>query len=208
MYIPQAFQENRREVLLPAIAACAFGSLITVGGGEIMVSHIPFIPSLGDDGADLLLGHLARSNPQWRVQDEPIESVASFMLDEAYISPSWYPSKAATGRVVPTWSYVAIEVRGVLEVVDDTAEALAIVDRLTSRHEADRPVPWASTDAPPDYISGHLRGIVGFKLRIRTIVGAWKLGQNKSAADRLGVADGLSHDPRTAALSARMRAAG
>ena len=193
MYVPLPYQENRQDVLVAAIRSRSFGSLITAQGGTIHVSHIPFICIVKDGNLELI-GHLARPNPQARSLGDGVDAVAHFLLDEAYISPRWYPLKQETGRVVPTWNYIAVEARGPSELIEDPAEVMAIVDALTARHEMGRPDPWSSADAPRDYIDGLLKGIVGLRMRPHTLTGAWKLDQKKRDVDRLGAADGLRRD--------------
>jgi transcriptional regulator len=119
-----------------------------------------------------------------------------------------YPTKAATGKVVPTWNYLMVQARGTLRVIDDAAWLRAFVTRLTERHEASRPVPWAVGDAPDDYIETMLRAIVGIELTLTSLIGKWKASQNRLAVDRAGVAHGLrehaarSGDAQAAALAA------
>jgi transcriptional regulator len=117
---------------------------------------------------------------------------------QAYVSPSWYPSKAATHKVVPTWNYTVVHAHGVLEAVEDAPWLEALVGRLTDHHEAPRPAPWAVDDAPADYVQQMLRAIVGIRIPLTRLVGKWKVSQNRSEADRLGVADGLGDDPMAA----------
>jgi transcriptional regulator len=114
-----------------------------------------------------------------------------FSGPQAYISPSWYASKATTHKVVPTWNYQVVHAHGVLEAVDDAAWLHAFVSRLTQRHEAARAQPWAVGDAPADYVQQMLRAIVGIRIPLTRLVGKWKVSQNRDAADRRGVARGL-----------------
>ncbi len=192
MYVPPPFREDRPDVLIAAIQARSFGTLITAESGTIHISHIPFL-CVTSDGQPELIGHLARQNPQAGSLIGG-DAVASFLLDEAYISPGWYPLKQETGRVVPTWNYIAVEARGPVELIDDPAEMLPIVDALTARHEAGRAQPWSSADAPGEYIAGLLKAIVGLRLRVHSLTGAWKLDQHKREIDRLGAAAGLRGD--------------
>jgi transcriptional regulator len=114
------------------------------------------------------------------------------MGPDAYVTPSWYATKGETGKVVPTWNYVAVHAHGPVEFFDDAARLLAVVTRLTDRHEGQRAVPWSVGDAPADFIEAQLRGIVGMRMPIRTIEGKRKMSQNRSLPDRRGVAAGLA----------------
>ncbi len=139
-----------------------------------------------------LLGHIARDNPQWR--DGAGEALAIFLGTDAYVSPSFYPTKKENGKVVPTWNYIAIHARGAIEWFDDAERLRAIVTRLTQKHESGRPEPWAVTDAPPDYVDMMLKAIVGFAIPLARLEGKWKMSQNRPPADRKGAADVLRRE--------------
>ena len=68
--------------------------------------------------------------------------------------------------------------------------------RLTDRHEQGRADAWAVTDAPADYVEKNLRPIVGVELHVSSVEAKAKLSQNRSDADRAGVARGLAADGR------------
>jgi transcriptional regulator len=138
-----------------------------------------------------LLGHISRANPQWRETAPEIEALAIFTGPDAYISPGWYPSKQETGKVVPTWNYVAVHAYGTIEFFDEADALRDVVNRLTNRQEAGRDEPWAVTDAPDDFVQAMLKGIVGFRLPIARLEGKWKMSQNRNAADRDGAIAGL-----------------
>jgi transcriptional regulator len=125
--------------------------------------------------------------------------LAVFQGPQGYVSPSWYPSKAATAKVVPTWNYTVVHARGVLMAEDDAAWLHAFVDRLTRAQASSRAHPWQTSDAPADYLETMLRAIVGIEIELVAIEAKWKVSQNRSAADRLGVAAGLAGDPAPAA---------
>jgi transcriptional regulator len=142
----------------------------------------------------VLYGHLAKANPQWRDAQAGIPFLAVFVGPEGYISPSLYPSKREHGRVVPTWNYIAVHAVGVPEFFEDAARLHGLVSMLTDEHEHDRAAPWHVTDAPESYIGDQLKGIVGFEMPIDEIRGKWKLSQNRTLDDRLGVLEGLSSE--------------
>ena len=190
MYRPEAFAEDREDVLLDAIASIGLAALVTPGEGGIEASHVPMVARRGADGALGLETHVARANAHWRAA--PAESLAIFQGPHAYVHPGWYPSKAETGKVVPTWTYIAVHAHGRLEAMTDEAWLRAHLDALTDAQEAARPEPWAVSDAPPRYIAGLSRGIVGLRLTVERLEGAWKVNQHKPEADRLGTRDGLA----------------
>ena len=113
--------------------------------------------------------------------------MATFLGPDAYISPSWYQTKKENGKVVPTWNYVAIHVRGPVTFFEETEGIREIVTKLTKHHETGSKTPWKITDAPANYIEGELGSIVGFEMPIVSIEGKWKLSQNRPEADHENV---------------------
>jgi transcriptional regulator len=194
MYLPTDFKEERVPVLHEAIRQTALGTLVTLGVDGIEASHVPMLLDPEPAPYGTLLGHVARANGQWRRTDAGVMALAVFLGPEAYVSPSWYATKQQTGRVVPTWNYVAVHGYGALRFFEDAERLLSLVTRLTATHEAARPAPWAVTDAPPEFVRAQLKAIVGFELPIARLEGKWKLSQNRPAADRAGVVDGLRRD--------------
>jgi transcriptional regulator len=189
MYIPAHFAPDDATVseLLHHHEAA---DLITVTADGLVATMLPFmyVPEAGARGA--LHGHVARNNPQWKLPAQG-EAMAIVRGPDAYISPAWYASKAEHGRVVPTWNYVTAHVYGELIVHDDPVWTEDLVRRLTAKHEAGSTHPWSVDDAPPEYIAGQLRAIVGVELAITRIEAKAKLSQNRPEADVDGVITGL-----------------
>jgi transcriptional regulator len=189
MYIPAHFAPDAALVdeLLHHHGAA---DLVTVTAEGLVATMLPFIyvPEAGQHGA--LHGHLARNNSQWKLPARG-EALVIVRGPDAYISPSWYASTAEHGRVVPTWNYVSAQVHGRLIVHDDAAWTEGLVRRLTAKHEAGSAHPWSVDDAPPEYVAGQLRAIVGVELLITRIEAKAKLSQNRPAADVTGVIEGL-----------------
>ena len=204
MYVPAHFAADDTEVreLLTQHGAA---DLITATASGLTATLLPFVyyPTVGEHGA--LLGHVARNNDQWR-QQVLGEALVIVRGPDAYISPSWYASKAEHGRVVPTWNYVTAHVYGRLIVHDDPDWVGALVRRLTDRHEADNPLRWSVDDAPASFVAGQLRAIVGVELVISRVEAKAKLSQNRPAADIDGVITGLEARGDTTTADA-MRAA-
>jgi transcriptional regulator len=196
LYNPPAFKETDLALLQAQIAASGLTTLISVGTQGPIISNLPIIfdPSAGQYG--MIAGHLARANPQWRESDLSIPAAAVFMGADAYVSPSYYPSKQEHGKVVPTWNYSMIVARGRLEIFEDADALRSQVIELTKRFEARFEKPWEVADAPEDYIVRQIKGIVGVRLHIESLEGKAKLNQNRSAADQEGVVSGLSPSPR------------
>ncbi len=189
MYTPPAFRDDDQASIHAAICAARLATLVTATSEGLIATPLPLL--LADDGPHgTLYGHLAKANPQWRL---PMvgEAMAVFMGPDAYITPSWYASKREHGKVVPTWNYVAVHAYGVPAFFEDAKRLLDVVTRLTEHHEGRRAEPWAVSDAPAPFMAAQLKGIVGFRLEITRLEGKRKLSQNRSDADRAGVAVGL-----------------
>jgi len=202
MYNPTHFQETRTEPLHALVRDCPLGLLVTQSdGGGLEANSIPFLLDVDPDGRTVLRAHVARANPVWREARQDVDSLVVFQGPQAYVSPNWYPSKAEHGKAVPTWDYIVVQARGRLAVHDDAAWLRRLVDRLTHRHEASRPQPWALGDAPADYQQAMLRGIVGIEIPVDSLEGKWKVSQNRSAADRAGVAQGLREQTDAGSLA-------
>ena len=160
-----------------------------------LASHLPLWLAPDEGPYGTLYGHLARSNPQAQALVEAPVALAVFQGPQAYVSPAFYPGKAEHGRVVPTWNYQAVHARGSVEVFDDPERLLQLLERLTDQHEAGRARPWQVADAPADYVQGMLRAIRGLRLPLDSLQGIAKLSQNRNAADREGVRQGLAASP-------------
>ncbi len=191
MYVTPLFKEEDLPVLHDAIQQSGLATLVTLGADGMEASHVPMLLDPEPAPFGSLHGHIARSNPQWQRAAVDGHALAIFLGPDAYISPSWYATKQETGKVVPTWNYVAIHAYGPVRFFDDTDRLLAHVTKLTERQEARRATPWAVTDAPEDYIRGQLKRIIGFEIPIARLEGKWKMSQNRPAQDRVGVVEGL-----------------
>lgn len=190
MYCPAIFREERLDVLHGLVAAHPLATLVTAGSGGLTVNLIPFSLHAGGEQG-ILRAHLARANRQLDALREGAEALVVFQGPQCYVTPSWYPAKAEHGKVVPTWNYAMVQVRGVPRVIDDVAWLQKQVDQLTDHLERGRQPPWKTSDAPDDYIAAQLKGIVGVEIPIHSIEGKWKVSQNRLPADRQGVIDGL-----------------
>lgn len=186
MYVPDHFREDRPDVLQDTIRRIGFATLVTTG---MEANHLPM---LLQDG--MLCGHVARANPVWKSGDGP--GLAIFLGPHAYVSPSWYPGKAATGKAVPTWNYITVQARGTIRWTHDIGWLKTHVAALSDANEASRAEPWAVADAPDSYIDGLLRAIVGFEIAVTALEGKYKLSQNRDEADRAGVHDVFAQEGR------------
>jgi transcriptional regulator len=200
MYRPSHFEQHDAAALHALMREHPLATLVTQQAAGITADAIPLEY---DAASHTLRGHVARANPLWReAAGQPV--LAVFNGPQAYITPSWYPSKAATHKVVPTWNYTLVHAHGVLRAVEDAPWLHALVSGLTAHHEAPRAAPWAVADAPDDYVQQMLRAIVGIEIPVERLIGKWKISQNRSDADRLGVAAGLAEGPAAAQAMAEL----
>jgi transcriptional regulator len=202
VYLPPAFTEARPEVLVAHIERHDFALLVSHGSQGLVASHIPFL--IERRGGELYLqGHLARPNPQVADLAQGGEVLAVFGGPHAYVSPGWYEN----GPAVPTWNYADVHAYGTMRLIDDAAWLRRFLDRLSQRHEAGSETPWRMEDQPEAYMTGMLRGIVGFDIRVSRLEGKFKLSQNRPAIDRPRIVAALDRrgDAEAAAVARLMR---
>jgi len=205
VYTPSQFEETRVDVMHALIASHPLGALVAHGAGGLAADHLPFeiLPPSETAPCGILRAHVARANPVWRRAGS--DALVLFQGPSAYVSPALYEQKATSGKVVPTWDYAVVHAHGVLRAIEDPGWMLALLERLTSRHEAGRAAPWAVSDAPRDYIDGLLKAIVGVEIVIDRLEGKWKVSQNRSPEDQRRVAAGLLDEPAAAAMGRLIR---
>jgi transcriptional regulator len=195
MYVPPYNAMHDEAQMRAFVAEMGAAHLVTVGDdGYPVATLLPVIWT-----GDRVIAHLAKANPHWRAVEPDAPALLVCQGHQAYISPSWYATKAEHGRVVPTWNYSAVELRGTVNAFHDADRLREAVTVLTDHHESRRDRPWAVTDAPAEYVSGQLRGIVGIEMQVEAAAGKAKLSQNRSQADRDGVIAGLHRESHCAA---------
>jgi transcriptional regulator len=183
MYISPAFAEQRLDVLHKFMTAHPFVTLVTRAAGGLIASHVPVVLQRSRAGRGTIQLHLAKPNPQCDDLAAGVEALAVFQEPHAYISPTWYVTKA----VVPTWNYVAVHAYGTPGVMDDGALHQHLND-LVGTYEKD----WTTEAAlSADGFAKLRHAIVGFEMPIERLEGKWKLGQNRTREDRLGAIAGL-----------------
>lgn len=195
MYQPPHFREDDLATQHALIRAHPLGLLITAGAGGLVANAVPFHLKTGLSPKGTLQVHIAKANGQWRDIQNGATVLAVFQGADSYITPSWYSTKQETGKVVPTWNYAIVQVRGTARVVDDVAWLREQIGALTGENESDRAQPWAVDDAPADFVSAQLKGIIGIEIDITEIDGKWKVSQNRPVSDQEGVIRGLEDMP-------------
>ncbi len=203
MYQPPHFAVIDSETLHQLIRAYPLGALITHGEGGLDANHLPFELDAGEGAHGVLRAHVARNNPLWQEVKDGDEVLVIFRAADGYISPSWYPSKHEHHQQVPTWNYCVVHAHGRIQIRDDARFVRRLLASLIRHHEAGEPTPWKMADAPRDYLETMVQAVVGIEIEITGLVGKFKLGQNKEAADRLGAANTLQ-DRGQAALAEAM----
>lgn len=191
MYVPTHFAESRTDVLHRLIRTHPLGTLVVLASNRLEANHVPFMIDPQPAPYGTLRAHVARANPVWREFSPQVEALVVFQGPHAYISPSWYAAKQEHGKVVPTWNYAVVHAQGSLRVVQDAGWLRRLVEELTDVQEAPQADPWKVSDAPRDFIESMLSAIVGIEIPIARLSGKWKVSQNRSVADRAGVASGL-----------------
>jgi transcriptional regulator len=208
MYVPKHFDDARAGELRRILDQFPLGTLVADGPNGLDANHIPFEMVAAADGGFTLHAHVARANPLWQEVASGDDVLVIFRGGDAYISPSWYPSKHETHRQVPTWNYQVVHVHGKITIHDDARFVRGVVARLTRRHEAraGNATPWRMTDSDPAYIDDMVTRIVGIEVVPGRVVVKSKLSQNKDDRDRLGAAGELDKRGEQEVSSA-MRAA-
>jgi transcriptional regulator len=184
MYIPAFNRVGDPSKVNEFIHAHGFATLVTFGKEGPWASHLPFLYDEAEGGAQLRC-HMARANAQWRHFESNPEVLCIFMGPHSYVSPSWYEAKVA----VPTWNYAAVHVRGTARMEDDAFLRKTIED-TTAKYESGMPSPW-KMPIPEEYIVSMMKAIVGFSIQVSKVEAKFKLGQNRSKEDQLGMLAGL-----------------
>src|SRR6266850_1418899 len=203
MYIPESFRVADDTLAFSFIERYDFATLITsTSTAGMLVTHLPLFLERSGDRA-VLLGHVARANEHWRHFDGSTKSLAIFRGPHGYVSPNWYQNKPA----VPTWHYTVVHAYGRPRAMEDRHRTAAILEHLVEKYEGHRTRPWNLSELSPDYYEHMVRQIVGFEMPIDKIESKFKLGQNRSRADREGTVDALVQEgtPDSAALAAFMQ---
>ncbi|MGL6319011.1 FMN-binding negative transcriptional regulator [Aeromonas hydrophila] len=204
MYQPPHFAVTDSETLHQLIRAYPLGALITHGEGGLDANHLPFELDSGEGAHGVLRAHVARNNPLWQDVKDGDEVLVIFRAADGYISPSWYPGKHEHHQQVPTWNYAVVHAHGRIRVRDDARFVRRLLATLTRTHEAGESIPWKMADAPRDYLEAKVAAVVGIEIEVTGLVGKFKLGQNKEAADRLGAANTLQDRGQTALAEAML----
>jgi len=186
MYQPSAFMQEHKGSLLACIRDYPLATLICTGDFGVEVNHLP-LQLFTENGTITLQGHIAKQNTLWEIAEHITSTLAVFQGPNAYISPSWYPSKTENPKVVPTWNYIAVHVNGTPTFHHERDWKLAHLKTLTEHHERHHEPSWEIADAPADFTDKLLEVIVGFEINVTKVSGKFKLSQNQTLANRKGI---------------------
>ena len=193
MYFPTHFKQENLAELFELIENNPLASVMVIHEGEIEANHIPFELDRSAGEFGILRGHIAKANPLFDLLENAQYAYVIFQADQAYISPNWYEGKHEHHRVVPTWNYRVVHIKGTIRKIEDDRYLRGVLARLTRQHEATQPVPWKMGDAPQDFIEEQLKNIVAIEIQIESIIGKFKVSQNRSAVDAENVAQALEN---------------
>ena len=193
MYLPTHFKQENHSELFDLIQNNPLGSVMVIHDGEIIANHIPFELDVSYGELGLLRGHIAKANPLADIMNQPLSVYVIFHADQAYISPSWYEGKQEHHRVVPTWNYRVVHVQGTIRKIEDEKYLRGVLARLTRIHEENQETPWKMGDAPTDFIEAQLEKVVAIEIEIESMIGKFKVSQNKSQLDAKNIVNALEN---------------
>ncbi len=192
MYLPTHFKHDQLDDLVELIQQYPLATVVmTAADGTLEVNHLPLEYEMQQGGFGVLRGHIAKANPMFEILNQSAHVYVIFQAEDAYISPNWYEGKQEHHRVVPTWNYRVVHVKGEILKLDDDKYLRGALARLTRMHEANQPMPWKMGDAPNEFIAEQLGKIVAIEIDIQSMIGKFKVSQNRSAVDVINVAKAL-----------------
>jgi transcriptional regulator len=200
MYIPKHFNAVDDNKVFKIIEDFPFATVMSFDENtQPFFSHIPLITNKTSSGFSLL-GHVSKQNSQWKHFQANRNVKVIVQGPHTYVTPRWYKS----GRDVPTWNYVAIHIEGRAKLIEQFDDLVVLLKKLTSKFEPQTKEAW-EFEIPSDLLAPAAleAAIVGFEIEITKIEAKFKLSQNRSTADKLGVIEGLSQ--RTDEMSKQIR---
>ena len=194
MYLPKHFSVDDPALLAQLIAEYPLATIVGNLENQLEINHLPLM--LSSDRTKLY-GHIARVNPLVKVAGSSNTSVtAIFNGPQAYVTPAWYPSKKETGKVVPTWNYAVAHAQGNIKLIEDAQWLRSHVAQMTNIHEPTYQSNWKLDDAPEDYVQMMLKAIIGIEIEVKSLVGKFKLSQNRPAQDYAAVVETIEKSPQ------------
>lgn len=198
MYIPPYYENKDIDQIKRFLNENSFGILVNVVDNKPWGTHIPLELEQDLKGTDVLVGHIAKANPQWRYFSDNAEVLCIFNGPHAYVSSSWYKEEE-----VPTWNYIAVHVYGTLKILSEE-ETMASMFRLVDKYEVSSKNPINLKDMSPKTLR-QVKGVVGFQIQITNIQATYKLSQTRQA-DHAKIISELKerNDPGSQAIADHM----
>jgi transcriptional regulator len=194
MYLPKHFAVDDPALLAQLIAEYPLATIVGSLENQLEVNHLPLM--LSSDRSKLY-GHIARTNPLAKIAASGNTAItAIFNGPQAYVTPAWYPSKKETGKVVPTWNYAVVHAQGNIKLIDDPQWLRNHVAQMTNIHEPTYQSDWKLDDAPEEYVQMMLKAIIGIEIDVQSLLGKFKLSQNRPAEDYDAVVAKLEQSPQ------------
>ena len=192
LYMPKQFQQHDEAEIHQLISQNSLATLVVNTEQGLEANHIPLFLKEMPSGQYRLQGHIARSNPLHKNCALGEQALAIFQGPDAYISPNYYESKKRDPKVVPTWNYTVVHVRGTINFIEDKDWLLGMLKKLTNQHEVKQKTPWQLADAPESYIDKMIAAVVGVEIDIESIEAKNKASQNQPEENQKSVVKALS----------------
>jgi transcriptional regulator len=194
MYLPKHFAVDDPALLAQIIVEYPLATIVGNLDGQLETNHLPLMLSADKSK---LYGHIARINPLTKIAASQQTAVtAIFNGPNAYVTPAWYPSKKESGKVVPTWNYAVVHAQGNIKLIDDAQWLRAHVAQMTNIHEPTYQSDWKLDDAPEEYVQMMLKAIIGIEIEVNSLIGKFKLSQNRPPEDYAAVVNKLEQSPQ------------
>ncbi|TQR21742.1 FMN-binding negative transcriptional regulator [Psychrobacillus vulpis] len=200
MYIPKYYKVTDFDEIREFVQKNSFGTIVTTKQGKPIATHLPLgLNKINDDY--YITGHMAYGNPQWRTFETSEDILVMFQGPHAYISSSWYENEN-----VPTWNYQAVHIYGTASILneEELQQELTMMLQKYEKHR-ENPVLWDTLS--PQVLEKELKGIIGFKIKVKEIQAAYKLSQNRNAKDYLNIVNKLheEEDPNSQQMAEVMK---
>jgi transcriptional regulator len=201
MYVPDSFKIDDQGKIEAFLERYDFATIVSSPTSGMVATHVPVVVRRAPTGL-VIVGHVGRANLHWELMNGAVQSLAVFHGPHGYVSPTWY----ASGPAVPTWNYATVHAYGTPRATHDSAFIHDLLRELVRRYEKGASA-WRVEDLPPHFREGLVSAVVAFEMPVDRLEAKFKLGQNRSAADRAGAIAGLEREPsiEAAALAAFMR---
>lgn len=172
MFTPAHYANKDLDEIKDFLTKNSFGILVNQVDGKPWATHIPLELDIDSAGNDILVGHIAKANPQWHYFTENTQVLCIFNGPHSYVSSSWYQEEE-----VPTWNYIAVHVYGTLQIQTEEA-LLASLHKLVDKYEQHSKAPISLADMSAKTMR-QIKGIVGFEIKIVDIQATYKLSQGR-----------------------------